>query len=61
METPRKFITAIINKFTWCFHKENNYIFNRHANIQRTYKFKLDKLILLIKRRKKIVQKTVYI
>ena len=25
------------NKFTWCFHKQNNYIFNRHANIQRTY------------------------
>ena len=26
------------NKFTWCFHKQlNYYIFYRHANIQRTY------------------------
>jgi hypothetical protein len=24
------------NKFTWCFHKQNYYIFYRHANIQRT-------------------------
>ena len=23
--------------FTWCFHKQNYYIFYRHANIQRTY------------------------
>jgi hypothetical protein len=35
VETPRKFICS--NKFTWCFHKQNNYIFNRHANIQITY------------------------
>jgi hypothetical protein len=27
----------IFNKFTWCFHKQNYYIFYRHANIQRTY------------------------
>jgi hypothetical protein len=27
VETPRKFI---------CFHKQNYYIFNRHAKIQRT-------------------------
>ena len=25
------------NKFTWCFHKQNYYMFYRHANIQRTY------------------------
>jgi hypothetical protein len=25
------------NKFTWCFHKPNYYMFYRHANIQRTY------------------------
>jgi hypothetical protein len=44
VETPRKFITVVnylyiyySNKFTWCFHKQNYYIFNRHANIQRTY------------------------
>ena len=36
METPRKFITAS-NKFTWCFHKQNYYMFYRHANIQRTH------------------------
>jgi hypothetical protein len=33
VETPRKFI----NKFTWCFHKQNYYMFYRHAKIQRTY------------------------
>jgi hypothetical protein len=32
VETPRKFIT-------WCFHKQNYYIFYRHANIQRTEKY----------------------
>jgi hypothetical protein len=26
VETPRKFITAVINKFTWCFHKQKYYI-----------------------------------
>jgi hypothetical protein len=25
------------NKFTWCFHKQNYYMFYRHANVQRTY------------------------
>jgi hypothetical protein len=25
------------NKFTWCFHKQNYYMFYHHANIQRTY------------------------
>jgi hypothetical protein len=34
VETPRKFINAIY--LLMCFHKQNNYIFNRHANIQRT-------------------------
>jgi hypothetical protein len=29
------------NKFTWCFHKQNYYMFYRHANIQRTYYSKL--------------------
>jgi hypothetical protein len=33
VETPRKFITAVI---TWCFHKQNYYMFYRHANVQRT-------------------------
>ena len=32
-----KGINLCSNKFTWCFHKQNYYIFNRHANIQRTY------------------------
>jgi hypothetical protein len=27
--------------FTWCFHKQNYYMFYRHANIQRTYYFTL--------------------
>jgi hypothetical protein len=35
VETPRKFIICS-NKLTWCFHKQNYYIFYRHANIQRT-------------------------
>jgi hypothetical protein len=25
------------NKFTLCFHKQNYYMFYRHANVQRTY------------------------
>jgi hypothetical protein len=25
------------NKFSWCFHKQNYYMFYRHANLQRTY------------------------
>jgi hypothetical protein len=25
------------NKFTWCFHKQNYYIFYRHADVERTY------------------------
>jgi hypothetical protein len=27
---------AVINLRAWCFHKQNYYIFYRHANIQRT-------------------------
>jgi hypothetical protein len=23
-------------KFTWCFHKQNYYMFYHHANVQRT-------------------------
>jgi hypothetical protein len=37
VETPRKSITAVINLRGACFHKQNYYIFYRHANIQRTY------------------------
>jgi hypothetical protein len=27
---------------TWCFHKQNYYMFYRHANIQRTYRLSID-------------------
>jgi hypothetical protein len=48
VETPRKFnkqeidkifvyLLICSNKFTWCFHKQNYYMFYPHANLQRTY------------------------
>jgi hypothetical protein len=40
VETPRKFITTVINlrgvSTNKTFQKQNHYMFYRHANVQRT-------------------------